>query len=103
MRNDMKIRIAISALLLTVGSIAQGQAVPTATPSMAPSSSGLNFSPLDGVFHYALSASEVAQLGYYGPSQATYSTVFSGDAAYTAKSAVRPFNMVFAGGVYLSN
>jgi hypothetical protein len=103
MKKVTKIRIAISALLLTVGSIAQGQAVPTATPSMAPSSSGLNFSPLDGVLHYALSASEIAQLGYYGPSQATYSTVLSGDVAYTAKSSVRPFSMVFAGGVSLSN
>jgi hypothetical protein len=103
MNKVTKIRIAISALLLTAGSIAQGQAVPTATPSMAPSSSGLNFYPLDGVFHYALTASEIAQLGYYGPSQATYSTTFSGNAAYTAKSTVRPFNMVFAGGVYLSN
>jgi hypothetical protein len=99
----MKIRIAISALLLTMSSICQGQAVPTASTSMAPSNSGLNFSPLDGVFHYALSASEIVQLGYYGPSQTTYSTAFSGNAAYTAKSEVHPFNMVFAGGVSLAN
>ncbi len=100
----MKIRIAISTtLLLTVSSISQGQAVPTATTSMVPGSSGLSFTPLDGVFHYALTASEIVQLGYYGPSKTTYSTVLSGNAAYTAKSAVRPFNMVFAGGVDLSN
>jgi len=103
MKKVTKIRMAISALLLTGGSIAQGQAVPTATPSMAPNSSGLNFSPLDGVFHYSLSRPQIAQHGYYGPSQTTYSTVLSGDAAYTAKSAARPFNMVFAGGVSLSN
>jgi len=103
MRKVTKIRIAISALLLTAGSAAQGQAVPTATQSMAPSSSGLNFSPLDGVLHYALSASEIAQLGYYGPSQVTSSTALSGDVAYTAKSSIRPFNMVLAGGVALSN
>src|ERR1700756_5558502 len=103
MRKVMKIRIAISTLLLTVSSISQGQAVPTATTSMAPSNSGLNFSPLDGVFHYALSASEVIQYGYYGPSQVTSGTVLSGDAAYTAKSEVHPFNMVFAGGVSLAN
>jgi hypothetical protein len=103
MRNVMKIRIAIFALLVTVSSISQGQAVPTATTSMVPGSSSLSFYPLDGVFHYALSASEIAQFGYYGPSQATYSTVFSGNAAYTAKSEVRPFGMIFAGGVSLSN
>jgi hypothetical protein len=99
----MKIQIAISTLLLTVSSISQGQAVPTATTSMVPGSSGLSFTPLDGVFHYALSASEIAQLGYYGPSQTTYSTILSGNAAYTAKSEVRPFNMLFAGGVVLTN
>jgi hypothetical protein len=70
---------------------------------MVPGSSGLSFTPLDGVFHYALNASEIAQLGYYGPSQTTYSTILSGNAAYTAKSEVRPFNMLFAGGVVLTN
>lgn len=103
MKKVTKIRITISALLLTVSSISQGQAVPTASTSMAPSSSGLNFSPLDGVFHYALTGSEIAQRGYYSSSAWTYSTVLSGDAAYTAKSSVRPFNMVFAGGVSLAN
>ncbi len=103
MRNVMKIRITIWALLLTVSSISQGQAVPTATTSMVPGSSGLSFYPLDGVFHYALSGSEIIQFGYYGPSQTTYSTVLSGNAAYTAKSEVRPFSMLFAGGVVLAN
>src|SRR5260370_19849657 len=101
MRNVMKIRITIWALLLTVSSISQGQAVPTATTSMVPGSSGLSFYPLDGVFHYALSGSEIVQYGYYGPSQTTSSTVLSGDAAYTAKSEVRPFNMIFESGVDL--
>src|ERR1700756_3138127 len=103
MRKVMKIRIAISTLLLTVSSIAQGQAVPTATTSMAPSSSGLSFTPLDGVFHYALSGSEIVQLGYYRPSQVTHSTGLSGNAAYTSKSEARPFSMIFAGGVSLGN
>src|SRR5260370_13029591 len=103
MRNVMKIRIAISTLLLTVSSISHGQAVPTATTSMVPGSSGLSFTPLDGVFHYALSASEVIQYGYYSPSRVTSGTVLSGDAAYTAKREVRPFNMIFAGGVSLAN
>src|SRR5258708_38106201 len=100
MRNVMKIGIA--TLLLAASSIAQGRAVPTASTSMAPGS-GLNFSPLDGVFHYALTGSEIVQHGYYGPGDWTYSTVLSGNAAYTAKSTVHPFNMVFAGGVSLAN
>jgi hypothetical protein len=99
----MNIRITISALLLTVSSISHGQALPTAGPSMAPGTSGPNLSPLDGILHYALTASEVVQLGYYGPSEATHSTVLSGDVAYTAKSTVHPFNMVFSGGVAIGN
>jgi hypothetical protein len=103
MRNVMKIRITIATLLLAVSSISHGQAVPTATTSMVPSNSGLSFSPLDGVFHYALTASEIAQRGYYGPSAWTSSTALSGNASYAAKSTVHPFNMVFAGGVSLPN
>lgn len=100
----MKFRIAIIlALPLMMSSVSRGQAVPTATTSMVPSNSGLNFTPLDGVFHYALSGSEIIQLGYYGPSQTTYATVLSGNAAYTSKSELRPFNMLFAGGVSLGN
>jgi hypothetical protein len=99
----MKIRITIATLLLAVSSISHGQAVPTATTSMVPSNSGLTFSPLDGVFHYALTASEIAQRGYYGPSEWTSSTALSGNASYAAKSTVHPFNMVFAGGVSLPN
>jgi hypothetical protein len=99
----MKIRISISALLLTVSTISQGQAVPAGGPSMSPSNSGLNFTPLDGVLHYALSASEVIQLGYYGAGEVTSSTVLSGDVAYTAKSTLRPFSLLFAGGVSLAN
>jgi hypothetical protein len=99
----MKIRITITALLLTLSTISQGQAVPTATTSMVPGSSGLSFYPLDGVFHYALTGSEIVQFGYYQPSQTSYSTVLSGNAAYTAKSEVHPFNMIFSGGVVLSN
>ena len=33
----------------------------------------------------------------------TNSTVLSGDLAYTAKSTMRPFNMLFAGGVSIGN
>lgn len=99
----MKIRIAISTLLLTASSISHGQAVPTSSPSMAPSNSLLNLSPVDGVLHYALSASEVVQYGYYGSGEVSNSTVLSGNVAYTGKSTTRPFSMLFAGGVSLGN
>jgi hypothetical protein len=99
----MKIRITISALLLMASSISHGQALPTASPSTAPSNSLLNLSPLDGVLHYALSASEVVQYGYYGAGEVSNSSVLSGDVAYTSTSTKRPFSMLFAGGVSIGN
>ena len=70
---------------------------------MAPVNSGINLNPLDGVLHYALSASEIIQLGYFGSGEVTNSTALSGDVAYNAKSEVYPFNFLFAGGVILGN
>jgi hypothetical protein len=102
MKEGMKIRIAISAMFLLVSSFAQGQAVPTAESSMA-SSLGPNLPNLDGVVHYALSASEVVQYGYYGPGQTSYATDLTGDIAYNSKSTARPFSALFAGGVILGN
>ncbi len=99
----MKIRLVIAALLLTASSASQGQAVPAGGPSMAPVNSGINLNPLDGVLHYALSASEIIQLGYFGSGDVTNSTALSGDVAYNAKSEVCPFNLLFAGGVILGN
>ena len=102
----MKFRIAVSTLLLTVSSISYGQAVPaggTPMSSMTANSVGPNLPDLDGVTHYALSASETIQLGYYGPGEVTHSTVLSGDVAYTAKSRTLPFSMLFAGGGVFGN
>jgi len=98
----MKFSIAVSMLVLTMASLAHGQAIPSGGTSMSPST-GPNLSSLDGVLHYALSASEVVQFGYYGPGQVTSSTALSGDIAYNAKSTLRPFNLLFAGGVILPN
>jgi hypothetical protein len=103
MKDVMKIRIAVSLLVLTMGSISHGQAIPAGGTSMGPNNSGPNLPSLDGILHYALSASEVIQYGYYGAGDVTHSTVLSGDVAYTAKSTVRPFNLLFAGGVILGN
>jgi hypothetical protein len=103
MKDVMKIRISVSMLVLTMSSISYGQAIPAGGASMSTNTSGPNLPSLDGIVHYALSASEVVQLGYYGPSQVTSSTVLSGNVGYTAKSTVLPFNLLFAGGIILPN
>jgi hypothetical protein len=102
MKESMKIRIVMSALLLTLNCICHAQAVPTAESPMS-STLGPNLPSLDGILHYALSASEVVQYGYYGPGDVSHATDLTGDIAYTSKSTVRPFSMLFAGGVILAN
>ena len=80
----MKFRLAVSVLLLTTGSISYGQAVPAGGTPMSPMTTntvGPNLPDLDGIVHYALSASEIAQYGYYGSGVTTYSTALSGDVA----------------------
>jgi hypothetical protein len=101
MKDVMKIWAGVSALLLSVGSLLYGQAVPNTTIS----STGANSSgfPLDGTLHYAMTASEIVQFGFYGSGETTSSTNLSADAAYTSKSENRPFSMVLAGGVGLAN
>ena len=100
----MKIRIVLSVLLLMSASTFYGQAVPAGTITPISSiGSGPNLPNLDGVLHYALSASEAIQFGYYGSGVVTNSTIFSGDVAYTAKSELRPFSLMAAGGVILAN
>lgn len=97
-------KILVPVLLSTIASIAYGQAVPSGTSTPISSiGSGPNLPTLDGVFHYDLSASEAIQYGYYGPGEVTHSTILSADAAYTGKSEVMPFNLVFAGGAILAN
>jgi hypothetical protein len=102
MKEAMKMRIAISALFLisTIGPISYGQAVPAGIATINPGPSPL---ALDGIVHYALSASEIVQLGYFGPGEVTSSSALSGDVAYTAKSTARPFSLIFAGGLILPN
>jgi hypothetical protein len=102
----MKFRLSVSALLLTAGSLCYGQAVPaggTPMSSMTTNTVGPNLPDLDGVVHYALTASEIAQHGYYASGETTYSTTLSGDLSYTAKSIVYPTNLTLAGGVILAN
>jgi hypothetical protein len=101
MRNVMK--FTISTLLLILPSIAEGQAVPTAVAPISSVGGSPIIPDLDGVLHYAVSGSEIIQVGYNGPSQVTASTALSGDIAYTAKSTTRPFSLLFAGGVFFPN
>ena len=105
MKIRKKIRFVMPALFLTISSIAHGQAVPAGvtTISPGPAPSGPNLSALDGIVHYSLSASEIVQYGYYGTGVVTSSAALSGEVAYTAKSTVRPFSLVFAGGLLLPN
>ena len=94
----MKFRIAISALLLDGRfDLPRSGSAHCYVRRWLRATQGLNLTPLDGVLHYALSASEIVQIGYYGAGEMTYSTVLSGNVAYTAKSTVRPFSMIFAG------
>jgi hypothetical protein len=103
MRKVMKIRIAISSLLLILPSIAEGQAVPTAVAPVSSIGGSPIIPNLDGELHYAVTGSEIMQFGYYGSGQVTASTALSGDVAYTSKSTTRPFSLLFAGGVIFPN
>jgi hypothetical protein len=106
MKNMMKFQLSVSALLLTAGSLCYGQAVPaggTPMSSMTTNTVGPNLPDLDGIVHYALTASEIAQLGYYGSGVTTYSTILSGDVSFTAKSVTLPTNLILSGGVILAN
>jgi hypothetical protein len=106
MKEIMKFRLSVSALLLTAGSLCYGQAIPaggTPMSSMTTNTVGPNLPDLDGIVHYALTASEIAQHGYYGSGVTTYSTTLSGNVSYTAKSIVYPTNLILASGVILAN
>lgn len=95
-----KIRAAAALFAaVSVASMAYGQALPTA---IAAPSAGPGLPSIDGIFHYSLRGSELLQTGYRG-SGVSYSTVLSGDASYSSPSIVRPFSMVYSGGLFLGN
>jgi hypothetical protein len=98
MRVFLKISVRTLALIAATASIAWGQAVPAS--SMSPNV-GPGLPSIDGVFHYALSGSELFQTG--NGSGLGYSTALSGDASYNSRSVVRPFSMTYAGGLLLGN
>src|SRR5690242_7284292 len=98
MRLLMKTWIPISIMLVILGTRAFGQALPTATEAVTPSPSGTGprVSWVDGTVHYALTASEVVQHGYYG-SGVTSSAALSGNAGWVSMSQVHPSTLLFAG------
>jgi hypothetical protein len=98
----MKVLLSISTILVAFGVRAFGQAVPTATATNAPTPAGTaspRISWLDGTVHYALSATELVQFGYYGNGNVASTTALSGNAGYANLSQTHPFSLLFAGGV----
>lgn len=109
MRGAMRAGISILALLAFAGAGAAGQAVPagpvgvSSTPAaIAGTGSGFSLPITDGLWHYALGASQMEQYGYYGPSRWTGTAALNGDLGYSSGSAKAPFNMMYAGGVLIS-
>ena len=94
--------IAISVLGLPM---LHGQAVPTASPSIAPpgtvstSSSAL----IAGEFNYSLTASESYVTGYQGATGSGSSTNISGQAIYSSNSETHPLSVIYAGGYFFGN
>jgi len=98
----MKMLFSISTMLLLLGARSYGQAVPTATASSTPTpaaAAGPKLSWVDGTVHYALSATELIQFGYFGSGNVTTSTALSGNVGYVTMSQTHPFSLLFAGGV----
>jgi hypothetical protein len=97
----MKMLLSISTMLLMFGVRSYGQAVPTATATQTPTPAGTagpRLSWVDGTVHYALSATELIQFGYFG-SGTTSTTALSGNVGYVTLSQTHPFSLLFAGGV----
>jgi hypothetical protein len=98
----MKMLFSISTMLLLFGVRSYGQAVPTATATPTSTAAGANgprLSWVDGTVHYALSATELIQFGYYGAGNVASTTALSGNVGYESLSLTHPFSLLFAGGV----
>jgi hypothetical protein len=100
----MKMMFSISTMLLLLGVRSYGQATPTAsaTQTATPAASaGPKLSWIDGTVHYALSATELVQFGYYGADNVTSTTALSGNIGYVTLSQTHPFSLIYAGGVLI--
>jgi hypothetical protein len=89
--------LALMAAASAPFAVAQAVPVSTMSPSVGP-----GLPSFDGVFHYALRASDMVEFGEEGAGTHD-SVVLSGDAAYNSTSVVHPFSMVYAGGLILGN
>ena len=93
---------ALAAVLPACASpLAHAQAQPTAVATVQ--NNGLNLGLINGTFHYGGSVSEVFQTGYAANKDVVYQTNLSGNVAYSTKSEVRPFSLIYSGGVQFSN
>ncbi|WP_035358853.1 hypothetical protein [Edaphobacter aggregans] len=98
----MKTWIPISMMLVVLGFARSfGQAAPTATEVVTPTPgvSGPKLSWVDGTVHYALSASEIVQYGFFGSGDLTSTTALSGNVGWASMSQSHPSTLLFAGGV----
>lgn len=105
----MKVGLSVIALLMVPGVALYGQALPTATggenatpAATAGTRAGFRLPGSDGEVHYALGASQIVQYGYFGSGNATGSAALNGDIGYSSLSAKAPFDMVYMGGVLIS-
>lgn len=97
----MDLRKAI-LMVLGLSSFSWGQATPTATAPV-PVYTSFELPSMDGSLQYGLRASEVIDKGYTGAGGLYSQTNLSGDLAYSSRSQVHPFSMIYSGGVLLAN
>src|SRR5450756_165064 len=102
MRYAVKSSILPIAILCCTYSSLHAQATPAATVSTPAYNPGPALPMIDGNFQYALTASEIVQFGYSGSTGQSYLTSLSGDVEYLSKSRVRPFSLLYAGGLLYS-
>ncbi len=94
--------LLLPCLLLGAVSKLRAQAIPAGTAAEATYNPGPTLPSIDGNFQYAISAGELAQSGYYGNQNWTYTTNLSGDVEYISRSVVHPFSVLYSGGVLFS-
>ena len=103
MKGPMKRSMAAIAIFLGVTTASHGQATPAATSSAPRYNPGPSLPLIDGSLQYALTGSEIIELGQNGVSGVTTTTNLSGDVEYLSTSAEHPFTMLYAGGVLFSS
>jgi hypothetical protein len=93
----MRTYLVAPILLLAIGSMAEAQEPPMATPP----SFGFSLPSVEGTLTYSLSASESFLTGYQN-SGADTTTSLSGSLGYLSSSPDKPFSLVYSGGYLYS-